>query len=593
MTPDVEPESVPINSDLSCSREILSKVTLTGPEVIRVICLALMLTGSVSAQIAGHVHEAQIEDQTDPEQLPRPIPMKGIGNSALKITANGEAQRWFNQGLNLIHDFWDYESARAFQQSIRSDRHCAMCYRGLYQALAFFHGNNQGYAAAALAKATELRSNASDQERLYIEATATNAKHQNSIALWRELVRKYPDDLQAKLYLSIYTGGPESLELLHSILQKKPDDSAANHYLIHALEATDHADQALTSALILPRLAPRSGHMVHMPGHIYFVLGKYELAEKSFASSTRVDERYMRAQRVVPDDDWNYVHNLMYSVANFMEEGKLRDATALSSRKLPGARGRLESTLYIYQPRDSISRIAPDLPVALRTADWTRIRTVLSRNSVPDQWPNLQFLGRELLRFATAIQAYEQHKAEEADRQRNDFDTELASARAKANQAHPPQNEGTRPQRPLAPDTLLPSLLGTLSVMSAELRGWSQALSGRLEDATASFDEAAAEQKALGYREPPAYIRPARESQGDAFRQIGEFSRAEKAYREALKQRPNSGFALYGIALCAEKRSDRAVARQAYAEFLHAWRHADTDLPQVIHAKAFLARAGS
>lgn len=207
------------------------KVTLTRTEAIRVVGLALMFVVPVSGQRAGHVHEMQTEAQTDPEQLPRPIPMRGIGDSALKITTNAEAQRWFNQGLNLIHDFSDYESARAFQQSIRSDRQCAMCYWGLYQALSFFHGNNQGYAAAALEKAMELRSMASEQERLYIEAIATSAKAQNSSALWRELVRKYPDDLQAKLYLSIYIRGPESLELLHSILKKKPDDSGANHYL--------------------------------------------------------------------------------------------------------------------------------------------------------------------------------------------------------------------------------------------------------------------------------------------------------------------------------------------------------------------------
>jgi tetratricopeptide (TPR) repeat protein len=125
--------------------------------------------------------------------------------------------------------------------------------------------------------------------------------------------------------------------------------------------------------------------------------------------------------------------------------------------------------------------------------------------------------------------------------------------------------------------------------MSVELRGWSQALSGKLEEAAVSFDEAAAEQKSLGYREPPAYIRPAREAEGDAFLKMKEWSRAEKAYRAALKQRPNSGFALYGIAMCAEKANDMEGARQAYADFLHAWRHADSDLGQVVHAKQFLA----
>jgi len=516
--------------------------------------------------------------------------MKGVGNSALKITANPEAQRWFNQGLNLIHDFWDYESARAFEESIRADRQCAMCYWGLYQALSFFHGNNQGYAAAALAKAMELRSNASERERLYIEATEVDAKHQNAIPLWREIVRKYPEDDQAELLLASSAHAPESLQLLRSILQRKPGDSAANHYLIHALEATDHPDQALRSALVLRRLAPQSGHMVHMPGHIYFVLGRYELAERPFAASTRVDERYMRRQSVRPDDDWNYIHNLMYSVANFMEEGKLKEATDLSARKLPGARGRLESTLYIYQPRDSISRLDPELPVALRNANWAAVKTALSRSVVPEQWPNLQFLSRELQSFAGAMQAYEQRNVEEAHRMRDDFDTELGAARVRAKQK-PQDNDVVerKPQRALSPDALLPSLLGTLSVMSVELRAWSQALSGKSEDAAASFDEAAAQQKSLGYREPPAYIRPARESEGDAFLETKEWSRAQNAYRAALRQRPNSGFPLYGIALAAEKTNDTESARRAYTEFLHAWRHADSNLPHVVHAKEFLA----
>jgi tetratricopeptide (TPR) repeat protein len=561
-----------------------------GTNAVRVASLAFFFLGSIFGQVSGHVHEPQTEDQTNPEQLPPPRPMKGIGNAALQITANPEAQRWFNQGLNLIHDFWDYESARAFEQGIRSDRRCAMCYWGLYQALSFFHGNNQGYAGEALKKAVELRTGVTEHERLYIEATAEGVTHQNTIALWRELSRKYPDDLQAKLYLSMHSPHAESLALLHSILEKRPDDSAANHYLIHALEATDQADQALASASILPRLAPRSGHMVHMPGHIYFVLGKYEMAEKPFAASTRVDERYMREQHIRPDDDWNYVHNLMYSVANFMEEGKLKSATELSSHKLPAARGHLESTLYTYQPRDSVSRIDPQLPVALRTADWEKIRAILSETSVPEQWPNLQFLAQELLSFAHGMQAYEHGKLEEAESARNTFDSELENARSRAKSLRHPQDVAPKPQRALSPDALLPSLLGTLSVMSDELRGWSQALSGKLDEATATFDRAAAEQKSLGYREPPAFIRPARESEGDAFLQIGDPSRAADAYRAALKQRPHSGFALYGLALSAERAKEASAARDAYVEFLTEWRHADSNLPQVAHAKEFVRK---
>src|SRR5580698_3672726 len=70
-----------------------------------------------------------------PDQLPAPIHMTGIGNSHITIKATPEAQAWFDQGLSLLHDFWDYESAKAFEQAIRTDPNCAMCYWGLAQAV--------------------------------------------------------------------------------------------------------------------------------------------------------------------------------------------------------------------------------------------------------------------------------------------------------------------------------------------------------------------------------------------------------------------------------------------------------------------------
>src|SRR5689334_8534077 len=118
--------------------------------------------------MAGHVMEMQ--DEIPPEKLPPPIRISGIGNSHMEITATPEAQMWFDQGLNLLHDFWDYEAARAFQQGVRVDPQCAMCYWGLYKAESFYHSTAQGYAGQALAKAAALKGHASARERLYVEA---------------------------------------------------------------------------------------------------------------------------------------------------------------------------------------------------------------------------------------------------------------------------------------------------------------------------------------------------------------------------------------------------------------------------------------
>ncbi len=369
--------------------------------------------------MSGHVMETQ--PQTAPQNLPPPQQMTGLGNSQMQITATADAQMWFNQGLNLLHDFWDYESARAFEQSIRADSKCAMCYWGLYEAESFYHSTAQGYAAQALAQAVALKGHASKRERLYILATAAS---QNSgpdsgstkaLTLWRKLVREYPKDLQAKLFLADDVDHTERIQILQSILKDKPDDSAANHYYIHALEWTDHPEQALHSAEILAGLAPGSGHMVHMPGHIFFRLGDYGRAEQAFTASMHVDESYMNQQRVQPDNDWNYVHNLMYLITDLMEEGKLKEANAISA-KLNGARGKLDSTLYTFSTRDSIARLNPQLPVALRTGDWARVISLLNASGAPAGQPNLDSFARQLSTFAIGYASCRKPRSDESRR---------------------------------------------------------------------------------------------------------------------------------------------------------------------------------
>ena len=98
--------------------------------------------------MAGH-DMSQMAPVPAPDTLPTPLHLTGIGNGHLKISASPEAQQWFDQGLNLLHDFWDYESARAFEQSIRVDPNCAICYWGLSQSLNG-HGFQATYGPQAL-----------------------------------------------------------------------------------------------------------------------------------------------------------------------------------------------------------------------------------------------------------------------------------------------------------------------------------------------------------------------------------------------------------------------------------------------------------
>jgi tetratricopeptide (TPR) repeat protein len=580
-------------------------------------CLAVGPIEHVRAQGPITGHSMGVRDEMPPDELPGPQRMSGIGNIEMQITSSPEAQMWFNQGLNLLHDFWDYESAKAFEQSIRVDPQCAMCYWGLYEAEASFHSTTKHYAGQALAKAVSLEAHVSKTERLYIEASAARERalkaanqepdSSQEVKLWGELVKYRPKDWQARIFLAEAIGDgyddkgeprarqKEALAILQGVLKDEPENSAANHYWIHAVEASAHPEQALRSAEILASLAPASGHMVHMPGHIFYRMGDYARAQGAFTASMEADERYVQAQHVQPDDDWNYVHNLMYAIANLMEEGRLKEATALSL-KLTGSRGQLETTLYPWSTRDSISRLDPRLPLALRMADWAQALELLKSVPIPAGLPSLGFLARELSEFATGMQALETENVMEAEEASARLDAELwrvsqqlkDAAAGKTNEAE----MASAGKLQVMPDALPQSLVNYLSIMSLELRASVLAARGQTDEAKQLFARADQEEKALGYREPPGYIRPVGETEGAALMAVGDWTDAKSAYNGALRERPRSGFPLYGIALSSEKAGEAEAAAAGYAEFVAAWKNADPELAQLQHARAYLAEHG-
>jgi predicted Zn-dependent protease len=536
------------------------------------------------------------------------------------ITATPEAQAWFDQGLSLLHDFWDYESSRAFEQGLRVDPKCAMCYWGLYQAQKFAHSDNNFYAKQALTKAEGLKRNVSKMERYYIEASVASEekegagedhdKNTEEVRIYRKMVKQYPRDKQARIYLanSLFDGyeeggepkaaTKEALQIFQAVMKDDPNDSAANHYWIHLVEASPHPEQALHSAEILGSLAPASGHMVHMPGHIFYRMGEYGRAKQSFAASTQADEHYMESQHVDVDNVWNYVHNLMYSIANLLEAGQLKEATELSAKVKKG-RGELETTLYLWSPRDSISRLDPRLPVALRSADWPQVLELLKVSDTNPHHPNLHALAQELTRLAQGMQALDAHDLATAEKASEQFDAALwrlsnrakdeADVKAKEDEKNKKDTDSKPPTFQISPDALPDTLVTSLSIMSLELRAGLEMAKGQVEEAKKLYAQASREQKALGYHEPPTYIRPVGETEAAAYMTASRWDDAKVAYKRALEDRPRSGFPLFGMAQASERAGDEAAARTEYTEFLEAWKSADPDLPQVAHARAYLA----
>ena len=569
-----------------------------------------------SAQSSGMPPMAGMEPVPPPEQLPAPIHMTGIGNSHITIKAAPEAQAWFDQGLSLLHDFWEYESMKAFEQAIRTDPNCAMCYWGLAQAEQFRGNDEKAYATKALEQAKRLEGKGSKTDRLYIEAAVAESKeeggdHEASIAIYRELVKKEPKDVEARIYLANALGDgfeddgnpkpgeKEKIAILEGVLKDAPDDSAANHYWIHAMEPSNHPERAIASAARLASLAPNSGHMVHMPGHIYYRVGDYASADHWFAASTETDERYMREQHVSVDDDWNYVHNMMYGIANLMEQGRLNDANTLSDR-LAGARGHLSDSLYVWNARDQISRLSLRLPVALRIGDWKTVLAMLDDAKIADSenTEHLRFLREELRDFAAGMQAIDdgdvaaaQSASERMDaglwreQQETNAEDDKKAAEKKADAKAAKTDAGKPVTTAISPDADTEPLMMALNIASMELRAGLLLAQDKTAEAKKLYAQAVSAEKELGYHEPPFYIRPVAETEAEALMRAKDYAGAKAAYQAALIERPASGFELYGIAHADELAGNKAAAQTEYQAFLKAWPAADASLSQMVHAR--------
>ena len=577
------------------------------------VVLILLQAGAAIGQMKMAMGDSG--DPVPPEQLPKPQQIEGVGNVRFPISANAQAQMWFEQGYNLLYDFWDYEADRAFEESIRADGNCAMCYWGLYQAETFNHSETKTYAQASLAKAVSLENHATAREKLYIQAAEAheaairqagsedNAKFDHEIEILRTLVKKNKHDMNAHIALAEAVndgfddagqprkGKKEQLAILRDVLQQEPQNSAANHLWIHAVEAGPHPEQALHSAEILGSLAPASGHMVHMPGHIFYRTGDYTRAQTAFDASALADEGYMRGQKVAVDNDWNYIHNLMYSVANLLEAGRLQEAAQVSA-KLGQARGHLENTLYPWSPRDAIARLNPDLPIALRTGDWQRVSQLVNAANLVQNLPNMEFLAGGLSQFALGMQSVEAHEPDVAERHSALLDASLwrMSQQVKDQEAKEKKAAASAENQSLSPDPLAQPLVKMLSIMSLELRASMLATQDKVPEGEKLFAQARREEKELGYREPPFYIRPVAESEAAAMMTAGKWPDAKAAFGHALVERPNSGFALYGIAQATEKTGDAGATTVAYRQFLSAWKTADPGLPEMQHAQQWLSQ---
>jgi tetratricopeptide (TPR) repeat protein len=560
------------------------------------IVFALTYLAPCIAQLA-HVHADSAEKPAT--TLPPPVLIVGVGNSHLAITTSSpKAQQWFDQGLSLLHCFWDFEALRAFREAARLDPDCAICQWGIYRAMEF-GGSSEEELKPVVSKMKELAPKASDHEQRYIRSVVDSAgkKGEEASKAYRHemeaLIYRYPDDVDAQLFLGLSLesgfdekGDPrpgelDAIAILREVLRNHPDNAAANHYWIHAVEGSERPEWALESAEKLGRLTPGSGHMVHMPGHIFYRTGNYEKARECFLNAIQVDEAYLRSQKLEPRDDWNYAHNLSYLIANSAEQGRAKEALEYAARLEPLARdpaGSDNPGFYVIQIGGTRPRLA------IRFAKWREaIEHPVDFGIPEDKLPVAAKALRDgMVIYARAMQALERDEIDGAARESDTLDALLwRLMRDRTDQADKTEALNNTAQR----------VEKILSVASKELAGNVASHRGSYERAKELLQQAVEAEKKLGYSEPPQYSRPALESLGYAAIRAGKWDEARDAFRQVLAARPKSGFGYYGIALAYDKEGNRDAAARAYQDFLDSWKYADADLETVRAAKRSLTFA--
>jgi tetratricopeptide (TPR) repeat protein len=500
-------------------------------------------------------------------------------------TSDPDAQRYFDQGLTIDFAFNHAESMRSFRAAQELDPDCAMCYWGEALALgpninvtsngkAVMSDEDRITAYAAIQNAVAIKDKASETERDYIDAMATRYNGDPSTPrepldeayanAMRELYKEYPDDDDAAslfaeslmntmpwdYWVDAENPKPRTVEVidaLETVLARNPKHPMAIHLYIHAVEASSRPERAEPHADTLTDLVPGAGHLVHMPSHIFWRVGRYHDASEANVRAADVDEAYIaqcNAQGFYPA--LYYPHNIHYLWAASSMEG--RSAIAIDAARRVSDNVRLE--MVRQYPAVEFFKTIPLLALA-QFGKWDE---VLAERAPPDE-----------LEFSNGIWHYVR-----------------ATAYARKGDLDAARAEHEKLQPLLAADDVLyldgvdyPA--STLLKIADELVQGEIAMAGdEPANAIGHFETAVATQDTLPYTEPPFWYYPTRHSLGNALLAAGQPERAEVVYRRDLEDHPHNGWAMFGLVQALEAQGKDATETKTMFE--HTWSLADVEL---------------
>ena len=514
--------------------------------------------------------------------------LSGLGTHDHKISTEiPGAQRYFNQGLVLSFAFNHAESIRSFKAAQKLDPSCAMCYWG--EALSrgpninvtsdgkvVMSDNDRLEAFKAIERAKELMSSSTLKEQDYI--IALSSRYNGQVGTDRsvldrkyaqsmeELSKKYPDDMDASSLFAeslmntmpwnywAEDGNPKPdtvkvINSLEDVLEKAPDHPLAIHLYIHAVEASSSPERAEAAADRLGDLVPGAGHLVHMPAHIYWRVGRYHDASEANIRAAQVDEEYIaqcNAQGFYPA--LYYPHNIHFLWAASTMEGRsgLSIESALKVAKYVGPE-------QIKQfPVVEFFHTVPLLSY-VRFGKWKEILSY----SAPEQ--DFKY-STGIYHYARGIAFSSLGKNEEALKELSYIkpliDTPEIKNLVKSGQ----------------PSAKLLEIADNLLLGQIEFKN------GNYEASIISLKKAVSLQDDLPYTEPPFWYYPTRQSLGRVLIEAGKFTEAEAVFRKDLEDYPRNGWSMFGLYKVLEIQGKTKEAKKYKDKFDVIWQLSDIKL---------------
>jgi tetratricopeptide (TPR) repeat protein len=503
--------------------------------------------------------------------LQRSVPLRAnIGQAHETVTTSSKtAQAYYDQGLAYLHSFVWIEAARSFNEALRADPNVALAHVGLSYALGEL-GESAG-ARAAARRAQALAEKVSDLERVRIglrthqldvsaEASVpgATAKYQQQLTA---ALDRYPNDVELLLLVGRaqdpshathgMAAGSGAIAFYERALTQAPGYFATHHYLTHAYENINRPDRALTHARTFARLAAAIPHAHHMHGHVLRRIGRMGEALDAFKKADELGSQYLTAERIAPEYDWHYRHNLDLLGTSHQYLGQIRSAEAVLRR-------------------------AFEMPTTARTNEELNRREwpafLLARGRAQDALASATRLSKHPLPLVRAL----------ADI----LVSRSLSALKRHEEAAEAGNRALKQMRGAGPT-------GGVLVPDVQLaQGEHLMRSGQIDAARLLLRDATAKLRAQAG--PDAWVQTlfALESVGRLAREHGDWTLAAEMTDAMRSHDPEYAGTWYAAALVAERRGAREPAVEAFRQAAQRWAGADPDFSELIDARRRLTASG-